>query len=459
MKFIKKSIFLIVLIVLGFYLLGVYFFSIYLMPNSYVNGKDMSFKKISDIEEEYENSWNNFTLTIDERNGNNEILKASDFDYSNKIIKREDIYQPYPFWFIYMLVHTDYSMKNNITYIEDKLVDVINNFKISKEAPIEPTNAYISYNDDKNEFEIISEVYGNIFDKDKLKKEIVLSFNEERKVLDMEELNIYSSPNVTAESETLISELNELNKLSSFEITINFDDRQEVLKGYDLTRFYQPSGNGELVVNMDLIKSYVDELASKYDTYKTNRIFYATGVGNVKVDGGIYGWLTDRVATAELIAETLNSKESKTIEPVYSRKAMSRKSNDIGNTYIEVDIARQHVWIYKDGVLLAETATVTGNPNTGFSTPTGTGVVWSKETNRYLSGEDYSSYVNYWMPFNWSGCGLHDASWRSSFGGDIYLTKGSHGCVNIPPGKMPEIFSNIQTGTPVIVYNSVTQKV
>ncbi len=30
----------------------------------------------------------------------------------------------------------------------------------------------------------------------------------------------------------------------------------------------------------------------------------------------------------------------------------SMKEDDIGNTYIEIDLTRQHMWLYKEGKLL-----------------------------------------------------------------------------------------------------------
>ena len=59
--------------------------------------------------------------------------------------------------------------------------------------------------------------------------------------------------------------------------------------------------------------------------------------------------------------------------------------------------------------------------------------------------------VSYWMPFN-GNIGMHDASWRSSFGGDIYKTNGSHGCINLPVSVAQELYGYVEKGTPVICY-------
>ena len=47
--------------------------------------------------------------------------------------------------------------------------------------------------------------------------------------------------------------------------------------------------------------------------------------------------------------------------------------------------------------------------------------------------------VKFWVPVK-GGIGIHDAGWRKEFGGDIYQTAGSHGCINTPKDKMEELF-------------------
>ena len=68
-----------------------------------------------------------------------------------------------------------------------------------------------------------------------------------------------------------------------------------------------------------------------------------------------------------------------------------------------------------------------------------------------LRGPGYASPVSYWMPFN-GGVGLHDATWRGSFGGTIYKTNGSHGCVNIPLKAAKVVYENLTYTMPIIVW-------
>ena len=120
------------------------------------------------------------------------------------------------------------------------------------------------------------------------------------------------------------------------------------------------------------------------------------------------------------------------------------------NTYVEIDIPKQKMWFYKNGKLLVETPVVTGTRNS-MDTPKGYFSVYSRARNTYLTGPGYSSFVEYWMAFS-GGCGIHDASWRSTFGGNIYTYDGSHGCVNTPTAAVAKIYNNSAIGTPVIIY-------
>ncbi len=118
--------------------------------------------------------------------------------------------------------------------------------------------------------------------------------------------------------------------------------------------------------------------------------------------------------------------------------------------FVEVSIKEQKLWLFKNGNLIIETDVVTGNKSRGHSTPIGNYNVKSKARNVTLRGPGYACPVSYWIPF-FEGYGLHDANWRGRFGATIFETRGSHGCVNIPPTNVPIIFANVEVGTPVFI--------
>ena len=131
--------------------------------------------------------------------------------------------------------------------------------------------------------------------------------------------------------------------------------------------------------------------------------------------------------------------------------ALVNHENDIGNTYVEINLTNQYLWFYKRGKIITQGDVVTGNVSRGNATPQGTYTLNYKQKNATLRGDNYNSDVKYWMPFNMN-IGIHDASWRSSFGGNIYQISGSHGCVNAPEYLAKKIFENIEPGTPIICY-------
>ena len=114
-------------------------------------------------------------------------------------------------------------------------------------------------------------------------------------------------------------------------------------------------------------------------------------------------------------------------------------------------MTNQYLWFYKNGELIAQGDVVTGNVSRGNATPQGTYILNYKQKDATLKGAGYSSNVKYWMPFN-CNIGIHDASWRWSFGGNIYKSDGSHGCVNAPEYLAKKIYENIEPGTPIICY-------
>lgn len=103
---------------------------------------------------------------------------------------------------------------------------------------------------------------------------------------------------------------------------------------------------------------------------------------------------------------------------------------------------------YKDGEKVLESDFVSGNVSRGHTTPPGIFSITYKQRDAVLKGEGYASPVKFWMPFN-GGIGFHDASWRSSFGGSIYKSGGSHGCVNMPYDKAKELLIMCMRGCPL----------
>ncbi len=122
------------------------------------------------------------------------------------------------------------------------------------------------------------------------------------------------------------------------------------------------------------------------------------------------------------------------------------------STYVDVNIENQTVTYILNGEAVLSSPCVTGDVSKHRTTPTGHYAVFGHVKGTYLTGPTWHNWVDYWMPFTRGGCGLHDANWRSRFGGEIYKTNGSHGCVNLPHDVAQQLFDMIGVGTIVIVH-------
>jgi len=122
-------------------------------------------------------------------------------------------------------------------------------------------------------------------------------------------------------------------------------------------------------------------------------------------------------------------------------------TSELTESFVVVDVSKQQLFLYYNNELYYTTPVVTGKD----STPSDIGLfaIQYKCRNAILMND---TPVEYWMKYNNSGEGLHDADWRSQFGTDAYHYAGSHGCVNIPPEITDEIYDNTTVGTKVIVH-------
>lgn len=217
---------------------------------------------------------------------------------------------------------------------------------------------------------------------------------------------------------------------------------------------------GKLVIEEEQVQEWVEQLKEIYDTGGTEREFKTTRGSVITVKYDTYGTELDGTAEQAFLLETLECAAAQEDDidgtavmhvPVYLRQGFVRGMDDIGGTYIEIDMTDQRMYYYVEGELVLETDVVTGDTGKGMGTPSGITYVYNMERNRTLRGTGYTSFVKYWMPIK-GGVGIHDASWRRTFGGEIYKTDGSHGCINTPTDVMGELFEMAETGTPVITF-------
>lgn len=209
--------------------------------------------------------------------------------------------------------------------------------------------------------------------------------------------------------------------------------------------------SGELQLKENAIENFVETLAAEYDTVGKSRQFLSTRGDLVTVEGGLYGNKIDKTAEVAYLTQAFFDKRNEVHSPAYTQEAWAQGKEDIGSTYIEVDMGEQKMYYYVDGVLKIDTPIVTGNTSRRMGTPSGVNYVYAKQKNRVLRGANYASHVDFWMPVK-GNIGIHDAAWRGKFGGTIYQTNGSHGCINTPRPAMEQLYDMAEVGTPVVMF-------
>ena len=393
-----------------------------------------------------------YEIKIQDADGNLEVLKGTDVGYHLNVTGSvDDILKEQNDTGRKTGPGSDqsYTVTVEATLDDGKLAAALANLHCVTAAT--PTsNAYISAYEEGKPFTIVPEVQGNELDMDKMKAAVKSALLSQKKQIRLADEDCYKKITVKSDDANLVQLCTTLNAYKDIQITYVFGSSRETLDGLELAKWVTGTNGTEIQVDRDKAVAYVKSLADKYDTYGNHK--YKTTSGRDVVVYGKYGWKINQAAETEALAAIIASGESTTREPEYSQKAASHGANDYGDTYVEINLTGQHLFFYKEGKLVVESDFVSGNLAKGWGTPAGSYPLAYKQKNAVLKGENYRTPVNYWMPFN-NGIGMHDAKWRSSFGGTIYKTGGSHGCINLPPSVAKTIFDNISAGTPVICYN------
>ena len=390
---------------------------------------------------------------MEERNSIVEDIKGKEIDLKynkNEILDNIINKQKSSIWIYEIFKRKNYVHDKFFNYDIDLLKESFEKLNcLNDEKTTEPKSASLKFNGIK--YEIIDEVYGDKVKKDELFNKIEEAIQYGKVKVNIGEVNCYEKPIYTSNSLELIEAKKICDKYVSSKIVYTFDEATETVDRGVISSWITIDENLNARIDKEKIKEYVQELSRKYDTYGKTRIF-ATSVGKeVEVKGGNYGFRIDKDKEYTELINAIESGQSIVKEPVYIQKAKNRGDNDIGKTYVEVNITRQQLWFYKDGELVTRGSVVTGNVERGWKTPNGTYVLNYKQKDAVLRGDNYASKVKYWMPFN-GNIGLHDASWRGAFGGNVYKNDGTHGCVNLPSYLAKKIFDNIEEGPPIICY-------
>ena len=262
-----------------------------------------------------------------------------------------------------------------------------------------------------------------------------------------------------------------LQKIQNAVVTYKINGQEFKLKADDLIHEVTYKGGKYKFTDVKKLHAKMEAIDQEVKTLKKSYKF-TVPTGNkvngktITVKNESYGWgIYVKKAVAAVENAFINGQDvvdgSKYIYGEgYSTYAhgYGKSNHGIGKNYVVVSIKNQELWVVRKGkVAVHLTDVVTGTENKSNATPKGVWYIMYKESPSVLrgyndDGSKYASKVQYWMPFTLSGCGLHDASWRSDWSKSAYLTGGSHGCVNIRPAEIRSVWNNVLTNDAVIVY-------
>ncbi len=450
-KRIRWYLWVLIVLVVAYVGVSIYFME-HFFTGTEVNGVNADLYTVKQVNELLLSQANAYTLTVTERGGDTVTLTPVELgmNFSEgdtvRTLKRKQngFLWPRMFW------QSDlYQIGPEISYDEDAFDAAVDSC-MKKGAS--PENAWVEMTEDG--YDLHKEEQGAELDRESVSDQLRIASESLIEDLNLDEAGCYVEPEITTESEEITSLTAQLDQWLGASVTYTFGKQTEVVDRSVISGFITiDEDTDKASLSEEAVTDWVTALAKERDTYKQSHTFNSTLRGTITVKGGNYGWQIDKEAESAALLASIENGETVTKEPAYSHTANTwdGPNGDIGNTYIEVDMGAQHMWCYKNGALVVDTDVVTGNISRGYNTPSIVAAIQYKTRNAVLKGDNYRTPVNYWMPF-YGNYGIHDAYWRSQFGGEVYLTNGSHGCVNTPPAAMAQVYANMEKGTPVVLY-------
>lgn len=458
---------IVVLVLLIVYLAGMLYYNDKFLNGTMVNGSDVGGMTLQKANDQLSKKVNGQSLKLIFNDGQNEVLQSAQLGVSynkdnslNQLMKNQNKWA----WFIGFFKNEKNTLTDLIQISDENLTNGIASMEHAKEEnQIAPTDAYIQYKD--GSFSIIEETLGSKFNTEELVKNIKVALSEGKQQLDVTKANGYVKPQVYKDDQDLNNQLKAANEYCLSAITYTTPKGKEIaLDGSTLITWLSKQDDGSYTKDESVFKekltAFVKELASQYNSIGATRTFTGKDGQSHTVSGGTYGFRVSTDSEVSALLKMINENKSENNRiPEHTGQLPSGENGGLGTTYLEINITKQHLWFVKDGSVVLESDFVSGKESDPTRlTPSGTYYIYNKERNRVLRGTkqpngkyEYESPVSYWMPFN-KGIGLHDASWRSTFGRDIYINSGSHGCINLPTGFAGSLYSQIYVNLPVVVY-------
>ena len=314
-------------------------------------------------------------------------------------------------------------------------------------------NAEIVYSDQEGYY-AQEGAAGNAIDYEVLSQEIMAAAQSGEQAVDLE--TAYQQPALTTESDEVQEGLENIDQMIHTPITLQFNGQEEQVPAELIEAALHFDENNQVTLDPEVLMPYLESLDEQYARYGMSVEFDSTLQGTITVPPGILGWSLDYDAEIAQLAADVQSQQAVTRPAKSLGGGIGFAGNGVGDTYIEIDLTYQMMYLYVDGVCIVSTDITSGQPKA--ETIPGANQVNEMLHQTELKGYnqfskvEYSTPVDYWIRFDHHAQGIHDATWQSWFGGDAWITNGSLGCINTPYWAVQTIYEYVDLGTPVLVF-------
>lgn len=455
----------IIALLIVIYVAGCVYFSSHYLPNTTVNGKDVSLKSSAELANEMASDVQNYTAHIS-GDGVNLTLSGSDVNLALDVDTYIDASRKQVIsllWPIAPFSRQTYLVNEGISLDESKLKNLVSpQIDAVNKNSTPTTNATAAYDSDTGDYVTVPEALGTELDPTTTLSSVATSIKGLNDTITLGDSELVQ-PTVSAGDPKFGEALRALRSYPDLSIDLIMGGENVQTLDSDLIKTWLTIGDDfGITADPDSVAYYTRyTLSSKLDSVGAYRTYTRPDGKKIQINDGTYGWSIDGIALADLIVDNIDAKSSDEIEVpcISTANVYDPGGADWGGRYIDVDLTEQYARMYDGGSLVWESLCVSGGSAEGNDTVTGVFAIEDKRSPEKLIGldsngdgePDYENDVTYWMPF-FGGYGLHDATWRYTFGGEEYLYNGSHGCVNLPYDAAELLYFTVEVGDAVIVH-------
>lgn len=341
---------------------GVFYYSGHFPHNTTINHIKVGEMTVPEAEKAFTKQIASHKISIKEKE-RTEVINAADVDtqvdVGNQISDVASSMNPW-LWFTCLSGEKDYTIRPDVTFDKNKLTELVNELECFKKENItKPQDAYLKAGE--TQFEIVPEVLGNKVKKDELQNAVEKNLVSGATSIHLEKEGLYKLPEYYAKDDVVKQALEKANQFTHGSVTYDFKYTTETVDYNTSKDWIKVSKDFKVTLNKDKIGDYVEQLGAKYNTMGASRNFTTAYGSKIHVYGGDYGWKIYFDKEKSKLIKNIKSGENITREPVYSYKGVCRNSakDDIGDSYVEVSIQNQELWLFKKGKCILNSSIVT----------------------------------------------------------------------------------------------------